>query len=144
MSALNQRKITIQGGSTSFGGCKESRNTKSKEDEQNGTDRNGLWSFWRDSGDLTKQKNKSPAACEGLTTEISMTKKKKSAGSSAASHFSFILHEFVLTSEERDEYCRQLSAAEDAVVMRARRWEYALSFTTTACWNKSKGSYSEH
>lgn len=77
MSALNQRKITIQGSSTSFGGCKESRSTKSKEDEQNGTDRNGLWSFWRDGGDLTKQKNKSPAACEDLTTEISVTKKNK-------------------------------------------------------------------
>lgn len=42
MSAMNQRRITIQGSSNSFSGCKESRNTKSKEDEQNGTDRNRL------------------------------------------------------------------------------------------------------
>lgn len=40
-----------------------------------------------------KQKNNSPAACEGLNTKVSML--KKYAGSSAASHLSFILNDFL-------------------------------------------------
>lgn len=73
----------------SFGGCKESRNTKSNEEEEKWARQErplkllgGVGGGTTTAETSDSQKTKEPAACEGLSTEISMLKKKQKRCSS--------------------------------------------------------------
>lgn len=117
----------------SFGGCKESRNTKSKEEEQKCARQERLLKLLGEGrgggvGQQRPQIARRPTALRHVKASAQELAcyKKKGAGRSAAPHLSFILHEFVPASEDRQEYGRQLSPA------RTRSAESTLSFIANA------------